>query len=138
MAQMESEDTRGFGEMFVYTGGETREAVGQTGRLRINPVEKIEHGANRGMQAVEVQSVEAGFLGTFRQGVVALAQPGDELHDISVAPHPSRKALEGIERFDGIRVAGPPAHIAVNAVGVGPVHFHGNGREPSFLDQAFR
>src|SRR5207237_5784562 len=66
-------------------------------------------------------------------------QPLDAIDDLSVRPHPSRPALEGMQhlacRGAGARVI---LRIAVDAVTVGPVAFDGDEREPFLTDQPLR
>jgi hypothetical protein len=63
---------------------------------------------------------------------VPVAQPGEEVADLLVAPHPGREALEG--RL-GVRRLGPAAHIAVEDGGVRPVGLDRHDAEAVLLDQ---
>ena len=62
-------------------------------------------------------------------------QPVDQFDDIGVAPHPCWKAGEVAERFNGVGVITCAAHITIDAVGVGPIRFHRNGRKAFFFNK---
>jgi hypothetical protein len=64
-----------------------------------------------------------------------LAQPVDELEDHGVAPHPGREALEVRKRIGAAGVVAEAAHIAVDAVRVGPVGLDRDGVEAALDDQ---
>ena len=74
------------------------------GRFRIDLVEIIEHRFDRGMQAVEIESVESAFPVWKSLVVVVLAQPADEIEHIGVAPHPLRETFETAQRFHAVDV----------------------------------
>jgi hypothetical protein len=65
-----------------------------------------------------------------------LSQPTDELDDIGVSPHPSRKSLEPGKRVDDFRVAFIAVNEPVYTVRVGPIGFDGDRVEVLFFDQA--
>ncbi len=50
-------------------------------------------------------------------------------------PHPSGEALEVAERFAGGGIGADTAHIAVDAIGGGPVGFDGHGAEAFVFDE---
>ncbi len=95
--------------------------AGALGGLRVDVVEIVEDGLDGGVEAVEVQAVEPGLRASCRQRVVPVAQPPDELDDLGVAPHPRREAPEVAQRLLGAAVVAEAPHVAVHAVGVGPV-----------------
>ena len=66
------------------------------------------------------------------------AQPLDELDHVGVAPHPRGEAPEVGERFYGIDIVAHAAHVAVDAVGVGPIGLDRDGREAFLLDEPLR
>ena len=59
----------------------------------IDVVEIAQHGVDRGVEAVEIEPVEADPRFRRAAGIV-LAQPFDQLADLLVAPHPGREARE--------------------------------------------
>src|SRR6202030_2372133 len=98
--------------------------VPSAGALRsigVDPLEILDHGFHRGMQAVEIEAVKAGLSGARGKGVVVRSQPLEKLNHIGVAPHPSRKAPEVGERLLGIDIVTGTANIAVDAVGIRPI-----------------
>ncbi len=107
-------------------------APGAGGRFGIDFVEIPQHRFHRGAQAVQVQPVESGAL-LHRQRLVMGSQPPDEVEHIGVAPHPGRKSAEVGKRLHGVRVSARPSHVAIDAIGVGPVGFDRHGRK-SLLD----
>ena len=86
------------------------------------------------MQAVEIEPVEAGGLAGLGASLW-LAQPADEIEHLGVAPHPGREAAEVAQRLLGVGVLGRPVHVAVDAVGVGPVGLDGDRAEAVLVDQ---
>lgn len=64
-----------------------------------------------------------------------LPQPLDEGDDICVPPHPGRKALEILERFDCALVLTLATNVLVYAVRIGPVRFDDDRAEPALNDQ---
>ena len=94
---------------------------------------------HRSVQAVEIQTVEAGLPLAVRLGLaVVAAQPVDEVANHGVAPHPRREPLESTQRFVGGGVLAQAAHVAVDPVGVWPVGLGGDRTESLLLDQPFR
>jgi hypothetical protein len=87
------------------------------------------------VEAVEIETVEAGPFSVRGQRVVVRSQPLDELHHLDVAPHPPGETPEIGERFGGIEIVAGTADIAVDPVGVGPVRLDRDGREPLLVDQ---
>jgi hypothetical protein len=65
-----------------------------------------------------------------------LAQPANEIEDIGIAPHPLREAFKPGEGIDAVHVRPFAAHIAIDAVGVGPIRFRRNGVESLLINQA--
>jgi len=98
-------------------------------RLRIDLVEVGHHRFHRGVEAVEVEAVEADLRSLGWECVVPLAEPGDELDDVRVQPHPRGKAPEIGERFLRSPVPARAANVQVNAVRVWPVPLHRHDRE---------
>jgi hypothetical protein len=105
------------------------------GGLRIVFVEIVQHLVDRAEHAVQVQAVEAGLRA--RAGIMP-ALPLDEGDDVAVAPHPGGEAPEAAERLLRVAVGAAPAHVAVDAIGVGPVGFDGDGVEAVLFDQQLR
>ena len=69
-------------------------------------------------------------------GVVAGPEPFNERQNIAVSPHPSRESLKVRQRCIGILVIGRSHHVAVDAVGIGPVSFDGDCSESTLVNQA--
>ena len=67
-----------------------------------------------------------------------LAQPAYEVEHVGVAPHPLREPLEARERLAAAPVFAPPAHVAVDAVGVRPVGLDRHGRKAFLFDEPLR
>jgi hypothetical protein len=63
-------------------------------------------------------------------------EPAHEVEHIGISPHPGGEPLEIGERVDGIHVGSDAAHVAIHAIGIGPVGFDGHRRETSVGDQA--
>ena len=106
------------------------------GRFGVDLVQVGDHGRHRGVQAVEVQAVEARPWGEPEPDrVVVVAKPADEVEDVGVAPHPGRESLESRQRVDGLGIVAAAADVAVDAIGVGPVGLDGHGVEPLLADQ---
>src|SRR5690348_13973718 len=101
--------------------------AGSPRRIRVDPFEVLSHGLNRGVQAVEVQSVEPGLSPALWLRVVVGSQPLDKLNNIGVAPHPPREAPEIAQRLLAIDIVAETAHIAVDAVSVRPVRLDRHG-----------
>ena len=118
---------------------EARVAFARTScRLRIGVVEVLDDGLHRGVQAVEIESVEADRRHVGGQSVVPFAQPGHELDDVGVPPHPGREPAEVRERLFREFVVVLAPHESVDAVGVGPVALDGDRGEPLLGDQPLR
>jgi len=112
--------------------------VASTGRLRrigVDLLKIMEHGFHRGPQAVEIEAIEADLRGARPKRVVVFTKPLDELDHVGVAPHPGWEAPEVGEPFYGIDVVAHAAHIAVDAVSVGPIGLDRHGRKTLLLDQ---
>jgi len=69
---------------------------------------------------------------------LAVPKTLDELHDIAVAPHPARKAVEVAERCFRVRIVAGGADPAVDAIRIGPVGFDGDDVETGSGDERFR
>src|ERR1700730_7011553 len=96
-------------------------------RIGLDALEILDDRFHRGMQAVKIEPVKAGLSSALGKGIVVRSQPLDKLHDIGVAPHPSRKAPEVAERLLTIDIGTGTANIAVDAVGVRPVRLDRDG-----------
>ena len=93
--------------------------------------------SHRGVQAVEVEPVEADLRSPCPARVVVRAQPADEVEHVGVAPHPGREALEAAQRLARPSSSSPrAADVAVDPVGVGPVGLDGDGGEALLLRSA--
>ncbi len=103
-------------------------------RVRVDLLEILQHGLHRGMEAVEIETVEAGLFEIRGKRVVVPPEPVDEIHHFGVAPHPPREAPEIGERFRGIKILAGAADITVDPVGVGPVRFDRDGSKALLLD----
>jgi hypothetical protein len=62
-------------------------------------------------------------------------QPFHEFDDVSVTPHPGRKAPEVGERRHRVGVGAHAAHVAVDAVGIGPIGLDRDGGEAPLRDE---
>src|SRR6266545_206300 len=67
--------------------------------LGIDSLEVLDDRVHRGVQAVEVEAVEADLGRARRQLAVPLPQPAEEGDDVGVPPHPGREAAEVGERL---------------------------------------
>src|SRR5919109_2059542 len=115
---------------------ETRVALARTfGCPRVDLVKIREDCADRRVQAIEVETVEAHLCGALRQRVVVPTQPADEVEDVSVAPHPGGKALEISQRLYARRRTADATQVAIDAIGIRPVSFHGDGGKSFLGDQ---
>jgi hypothetical protein len=61
--------------------------------------------------------------------------PGTEVEDVGIAPHPGRESLEVGKRLHGRDLGDHTAHVAVHAIGVGPVGLGRHQGEPLTLDE---
>jgi hypothetical protein len=107
------------------------------GRIRRNRFEIRNDCLDGRMQAVEVDAVEADAFGRAALRV-RLPQPFDEVANDGVPPHPGGKAAEVSERLLRARVLRCAAHIAIDAVCIGPVRLDCDRADGSFLDQLRR
>src|SRR4051812_30892487 len=107
---------------------------GATGKLRVCLVQVGQHGADRGVQAVQVESVKADSLAR-NESVVEIAQPAHETEHVCVTPHPRWKASKVGQRFGCIRILPEPVQVAVYAISVRPVSLGGHRVEALFGDQ---
>ena len=115
---------------------ETRIAIPRPFRcLGIDFVQIADHFLDRGVEAVEIESVEADLLIVTADAIVVLAQPADETEHVGVAPHPGRKALEVAESVDRFGVVADSANKSIDAVGVRPIRLHCDGVEPLLGDE---
>ncbi len=89
------------------------------------------------MQAVEVEAVESGLL-LGRQPLVVSAEPGYELVEHGVPPHPLRKTPESRERLVCRGVIAESADEPVHAPRIGPVPFDGDRAKPALFDECSR
>jgi hypothetical protein len=110
-------------------------SAGLPRRLGVDFLEILQHGFHRGAEAVKIEAVEANPWSARRQRVVVRSQPLDELDHLGVAPHPGWEAAEVGERFNGGDVVAHTAHVAVDAVGVGPIGLDRDGCEAFLLDE---
>lgn len=104
------------------------------GLLRVDLVEIIENGPDRGAQAVDVEAAELGPL-VLRPLPVVLAHPVDEVVDLLVAPHPGGETLEGSVIAIGNMAV---AHIGIDARCIRPVRLDGDDGKAVLFDQALR
>jgi hypothetical protein len=101
----------------------------------IDPIEMLEHRLYRGVQAVEVEPVEANRRRAGMFGVVVLAQPTDEVEHVGIAPHPLGKPAEVSERVDGVLVVAAAVNVTVDAIRGGPIGLGGDGNEAPVDDE---
>ena len=97
----------------------------------IDPVQIVEHRANRPGHVVDVEPVEAGTVVHRPVGIVRV-HPADQRLDVGVAPHPGGEALE--RRFR----AGPRLAMADEAVdggGIRPIRLDRDDGEAVVLDE---
>src|SRR5712671_2182571 len=113
-------------------------SAGSLCSIGVDPLEILDHGFHRGVQAVKIEPVKAGLSSALGKGIVVRPQPLDKLDHIGVAPHPSRKAPEVAERLLGIHIVAGIAYKPVDAVGVRPVRLNRDSRETLLLDEPFR
>src|SRR5437588_6766749 len=97
-----------------------------------------EHGLNGGIQAVQVESIETGFVFSARKLVIVLAKPSDEIENIGIAPHPGRKPFEIAESFTRFTIARISTNETIDAIGIRPIRFDGHSRELLFCNQPLR
>ncbi|CKR71243.1 Uncharacterised protein [Mycobacterium tuberculosis] len=105
-------------------------------RTRVDLVEIADHLLDRPMQAVKIQTVEAGLPQRARLvALVACAQPFHKISDHGVAPHPGGKPLESAKRLVSVGVLAEAANVPIDPVGVGPVRLGGYRTKALLLDQ---
>jgi hypothetical protein len=107
---------------------------GPPGGLGVDVVQVVDDGGDRGVEAVEVEPVEADLL-PVRESLVVPPQPFDELKDDRVPPHPAREVSETRQGLLGRGDASPAPDVAVDPLGVRPVGLDGDGREVALLDE---
>jgi hypothetical protein len=109
------------------------------GGPRIHGFEVGDDLLDRSKEAVEVETVKPDLGALVPQlpaePVVVIAEPADEVEHDRVAPHPGREALEAAQGLLGGSILAAAAHVAVHAVGVGPVAFDGDRAEALVLDE---
>src|ERR1700730_7585762 len=115
-------------------------SAGSLRRIGVDALEILDDRFHRGMQAVKIEPVKAGLSSALGKGIVVRSQLLDKLHDIGVAPHPSRKAPEVAERLLGMDsgTGTGTANIAGYRVGIRPIRLDRDGREVLLLDEPFR
>ena len=67
-----------------------------------------------------------------------LPEPGHELENVGVAPHPGGEPLEVAQGLDRLGVFADAANVPVDAIRIGPIRFGGDGAEPLLLDEPLR
>src|SRR5439155_2316941 len=87
------------------------------------------------VKAVEIKSVESDLRATRGYSIVVGSQPSDKIQHVGVTPHPRREALEIGERINALAIVRKAAHVAIDAVRVGPIGFDGNCGKPFLLDE---
>src|SRR5438132_1727104 len=97
-----------------------------------------EHGLNGRIQAVQVESIETGFVFSARKLVIVLAKPSDEIESIGIAPHPGRKPFEITQSFTRFSITRIPTNKTIDAIGIRPIRFDRHSRELFFCNQPFR
>ena len=107
---------------------------GAARRFRIDLVQEIQHGSDGGMQAVQIQSVEANASGV--PVFIVIAQPADKIEHIGIAPHPGGKSLEAGKRINRVLVFTLKSHILIYAICIGPIRLDCDCVESFFRDQA--
>src|SRR5215216_1865016 len=107
-------------------------------RLGIDVLEVLDDRVHRGVQAVEVEAVEADLGRARRQFAIPLPQPAEEGDDGRVPPHPGWEAVEVGESLLRALVVALAAHEAVHARGIGPVRLGCDCGEAALDDQALR
>jgi len=101
----------------------------------VDLIQEIQHSSDRGVQAVQIQSVEPNAL---RMAVlIVISQPAHEIQHVSIAPHPSGKPLKTGKGIDGVLVPALKPHILAYAIRIRPVCLDGDCGESFFCDQAF-
>src|SRR5579883_1258124 len=108
--------------------------AGDRGRRLIPLVEISEDRRDRGAQIVEIEPVKA-RLPVGRDAAIVRPQPAQERRDVSVAPHPSRKAGEGRR---GGSWKGLAANEAIDNRGVGPIRLDRDDAESVCGDETAR
>ncbi len=111
--------------------------TGPLGSVGIDLVEVRDHSVDRGVEAVEIQAVEADHPLSHGQRVVPVAKPGDELDDVGVPPHPGRESTEVGERLLGGCVVALAPDEPIDAIGVRPVAFDRHGVYPASAIRRF-
>ena len=108
--------------------------------------ERLDHRPSRGVEAVEIETVEAdrhagaghSLALVVGDRVVPAPEPSDEIEHIRVPPHPLREAEESPERLHGFGIVSCSPDIGIDAVSVGPVGLHRDRVESLLPDQPFR
>ena len=112
--------------------------TGTSPSLWIDFCKIAEHGINGRIQAVQVESIETGFVFSARKLVIVLAKPSDEIENIGIAPHPGRKPFEIAESFTRFTIARISTNETIDAIGIRPIRFDGHSRELLFGNQPLR
>ena len=97
-----------------------------------------EHGFNGGIQTIQVETVESGFVFSGPKLVIVLAKPSNEVENVGVAPHPGGKPFEVAESFTVVSIAWIATNKAIDAIGIRPIGFDGHSRELLFCNQPLR
>ena len=98
-------------------------------------VEVAEHRLDRGVQAVQVEAVEADLARRSACASLCSRSQSTKSSDVGVAPHPGREARKPRSACVAPRVVAGAADVAVDAVGIRPVGLDGDGGEALLLDQ---
>jgi hypothetical protein len=112
--------------------------AGAAGGGGVGLLEEIEHGRDRGVQAIQVHPVKSALRLFGQDRAVVQAQPVRELQHLAVPPHPLRETLEAGQCRVGVRVVVGATHVAVHAIRVGPIRFHDDGGEAALRDELLR
>jgi len=101
----------------------------------IDRLEVVEHRADRVVEAVDVEPMDADPFSHMRDRAVVVIEPGHEVAHLGVAPHP---AGESGERRFAERVHLASAHTLVDDGGVGPVCLERDNAEAVATDELSR
>src|SRR5437762_11254662 len=88
-----------------------------------------EHRLNGRIQAVQVESIETGFVFSARKLVIVLAKPSGEIENVGIAPHPGGKPFEIAESLARFSITGISSDKTIDAIGIRPIRFDRHGGE---------